>query len=512
MRRLRCRPASMITPLGGAILTFTLAIPQGPAPTTEGAAAHATTHLGLTVFRALSAETPHANVFVSPDSIATALAIVAAGARDETLAEMKQVLGLPAATAETVLFEGLQLLHRRLEAGRGNASDAQRQEIRTLRDQLAAANGRVVELERTDNYREAEIAHREAVRLARQINDLLPNLDRYDLDFANALWVDRTFPVLPDYIANVDRWFGAGAAQLLDFRRDHVGAARTINAWVAARTNQRIRDLLTPEDVPSTTGMIVTNTVWFRGEWRTPFEERFTTTQPFHLANGTETPVSLMRDQWRSDVPYAAFGGDGAWFRTPDEVPADPAAKAPPTYPDARGFQMIELPYKGDTVSMLVLVPLAHDGLSGLEKLITVDRLRAWTARLKERTADVALPRFRLDGTYELADALKTAGMRRAFVSPDQAGGAQFGGISSSRDPREQLFVASVRHRSFVEVNEKGTEAAAATAISMLCGAAAPRTRPFHPVVHADRPFLFVIRDVETGAVLFLGRHVDPRR
>jgi serpin B len=282
--------------------------------------------------------------------------------------------------------------------------------------------------------------------------------------------------------------------------------------WVAARTNQRIRDLLSPDLVPPTTSMIVTNTVWFRGEWRTPFEERNTTTQPFRLADGTETPVSLMRDQWRGGVPYAAFGGDGTWFRTPDDLSADEGTPMPATYPDERGFQMIELPYKGDTLSMLLLVPLAHDGLARLEQLLTADRLRAWTARLKERTADVALPRFRLDGTYELADALKTAGMRRAFVSPDQPGGAQFGGISSSRDPREQLFVASVRHRSFVEVTEKGTEAAAATAMMLAVGAAVPRTRPFHPVVHADRPFLFVIRDVETGAVLFLGRHVDPRR
>ncbi|MCB9876936.1 MAG: serpin family protein [Planctomycetes bacterium] len=489
-------------------------MPQGlhQAPTPEHAAAIATTHLGVELFRTLSHYAPGHNLFVSPDSVTTALAIVMAGARYQTLAEMKAALGLPADTPDATLHEGLQLLHRRLEAGRGVGTDEQRAKVAAMRAQLAALNRRAEELAGKDWKAAGETQH-QAQQLAAEINALLPTIDRYELSCANALWIDRGFPILEDYVATVDRWYGAGAAQRLDFAHDVSGAVRTINDWVAARTNSRIQDLLSPDAVPSTTPMIVTNAIWFRGEWQDPFEERSTEQQPFLLASGSDAQVHLMRDRWRSGVPYAAFTGDGRFFDTPREVPGEPGAKQPQTYPDALGFQMIELPYKGGELAMVVLVPQSRDGLPALEKLLTAERLHAWLAKLDARQVDTALPRFRLEGRHELAPALQAMGMRRAFTSPVQPYGAQFSGISDADDPRQQVYIGRVVHQTWLDVSEKGTEAAAATAVVMAPGAAMPDIRmvPFHPVVRADRPFLFLIRDLKTSAVLFLGRYVDPR-
>ncbi|MEZ6036615.1 MAG: serpin family protein [Planctomycetota bacterium] len=503
----------MITSLPVAFFALA-AMPQGlhQPPTPEHAAALATTHLGIELFRTLAADAPDANLFLSPDSVTTALAIVMAGAKYQTLAEMKSALGLPADTPDATLHEGLRLLHERLEAGRGAGTDEQRAKVAAMRAQLAALNQRAEQLAGSD-WRAAGAAQTEARRIAAAINQLLPDLDRYELNTANALWVSRSFPILDSYVTTVDRWYGSGAAQVLDFANDASGSVRTINQWVAARTNDRIRDLLSPDSISGTTPMVVTNAIWFRGEWRDPFEERDTTAQPFLLASGTDAEVQLMRDRWRGGVPYAAFGGDGRFFSTPREVPGEPGAKQPQTYPDARGFQMIELPYKGGELAMVLMVPQSRDGLPALERLLTAERLHAWLGKLSARQVDTALPRFQLDGSHELSAALQQMGMRRAFTSPDRLDGAQFFGISDAANPSQQVFISRVVHKTWLDVSEKGTEAAAATAVIMEAGAAAPDLRmvPFHPVVRADRPFLFLIRDVKTSAVLFLGRYVAPR-
>ncbi|MBL8732363.1 MAG: serpin family protein [Planctomycetes bacterium] len=517
----------MITSLPAILFTMTT-LPQGPTPTPEATAALATTHLGIELFRTLGHAAPGTNLFVSPDSVTTALAIVMAGAREQTLAEMKRALGLPADTPDAALHAGLQRLQQRLEAGRGTGTDAQRAEVAALRTQLATLNQRAEQLaDGGKDWQAARAAQQEAEQVAALLNRQLQGLDRYELSCANALWVDRSFPILADYVATIDRWYGSGAAQQLDFAHDPDGAAqqldfahdpdgaaRTINDWVAARTNDRIRDLLAKGSVPAATPMIVTNTIWFRGEWQQPFDAARTQPQPFLLAAGGEVSVPLMRDGHRHGVPYAAFDGDGDLFATPHEVPGEPGARQPPTYPDDRGFQMVELPYKGGELAMVVLVPQSRDGLPQLERLLTAERLHGWLTKLGARQVDTSLPRFRLDGDHELAPALQALGMHRAFTSPEQPDGAQFAGISSSTDPRQQVCISRVVHKTMLDVSEKGTEAAAATAVLMAVGAAARPLRmvPFHPVVRADRPFLFLIRDVKTSALLFLGRYVDPRR
>ena len=159
---------------------------------------------------------------------------------------------------------------------------------------------------------------------------------------------------------------------------------------------------------------------------------------------------------------------------------------------------MVELPYKGGELSMLVLLPHSSDGLAELEKRLDAARLAMWTAKLQKRRVDVYLPRFRLEQCRELNEPLRELGVRRAFANPATGHGAQFDGIAASTDPAQALFLAAVVHKAFLDVNEKGTDAAAATAVTMPVGASRmhPRSMPFIPTFRADRPFLFLIRDV----------------
>jgi serine protease inhibitor len=213
-------------------------------------------------------------------------------------------------------------------------------------------------------------------------------------------------------------------------------------------------------------------------------------------------------------VPYAAFTGTGEYFATPAKVPANGKSSVP-TYPDDDGFQIVELPYKGGDLAMVVLLPRRHDGLSVLESLLSPERLNDWLSHLERREVDTALPRWRQRSQVQLGTPLRTLGMARAFTRPTADGGAQFEGMNGATDVDQKLFVGEALHQAFVEVSEEGTEAAAATAVVMAPGAAVPRLVemvPFKPVFRADRPFVYLIRDTKSGAVLFLGRVLDPTR
>jgi serine protease inhibitor len=162
---------------------------------------------------------------------------------------------------------------------------------------------------------------------------------------------------------------------------------------------------------------------------------------------------------------------------------------------------------------MVIVLPRAEDGLPALEKLLAEDNLPTWVSKLNQRVVEVFVPRFKLETDYQMTKTLKALGMVRAFNDPGRPDGAQFDGMSVSKAPGERLFISAVMHKAFVEVNEKGTEAAAATAVALKKEAKedAPRARPFTPVFRADRPFVFLIRDRKTGTILFLGRVLNPK-
>lgn len=496
-----------------AIFASSLPTMQQPAQQGPDPAATAVNGLGVALYRQLTSQGADQNLFSSPFSIGAALAMVAEGARGETLDELRAVLHVPAELPLPAVHLAFARYAQGYREGSGDTSDATRERIATLREQLATANKEADELMRGSAWEKGRAAARRAEQIAAALNELLPQVGRYELRIANSLWVERTFPLVSAYAEALGRSYGTGAAQRLDFRGDPDGARRRINGWVAEHTNDRIVDLIPPDGVGANTPLVVANAMYFRGEWRDPFLASATMEEDFLLPQGKRSKVELMHDRWRNDTPYAAFDGQGRWFKTPAEVPAEPGEPQPQTYPDDRGFTMVELPYKGGELSMVVIAPRTADGLPHLESLLSGERLTAWLARLQPRTVDTAIPRWQLQGAFDLQAALQAAGVYRAFVPPDaRGGGAQFAGISAAKDPAQQVFIGGVFHRAWIEVAEKGTEAAAATAIMMAPGAAMRERRmvPFTPVFRADRPFVFLIRDVRSGAILFLGRVVQP--
>ena len=295
-----------------------------------------------------------------------------------------------------------------------------------------------------------------------------------------------------------------------DFRGQAEAARGEINSWVAQQTHDRIKDLMPPGSIDRATRLVITNAVYFKGEWLDPFNESETQPKDFHLADGSKTPTPMM-SKYELHAGYGAFDADGKTFDTPKMIPVAMSDDDPSLYPDAHGFTAIRLPYKGNKLFMAIIVPRSADGLAALEAKLPQIGLKQWIDRIVDRTVIVNLPKFKLEAEYGLNKSLADLGMVRAFNNPNGANGAQFDRMTTSRNPEDQLFISAVRHKTFVEVNEKGTEAAAATGIAMaaaMARAQPPKTRPFIPTFRADKPFLFAICDKETGSILFLGRIV----
>ena len=496
-----------------ALLLPLVPMPQDP----PDLAAIATNRLAIDVYRHTAAATPGENLFLSPWSISTALLMTAQGARERTAAEMLQTLHVPAGRLADA-HAAFASLQQRLLAG-AETAPATRERIATLQQQLRQHNADADVAARKSDYEAASASQGAAAKVADELNALLATADRYELRSANALWCEGSSPALADFVAVLDRHYGTGGTHTIDFRNAPDAARNRINDWVSQRTERHIQDLLPPGSVTPNTTLVLTNAVYFRGEWRTPFPESNTKEQDWKLASGQTARMRLMRDPTKHDVKYAAFTGTGQLFATPREVPV--ASRPGETthsdgtqlYPDDAGFQVVELPYKGGDLAMVLLLPRAHDCLPALEKLLTAERLATWLGQLESRDVDTALPRFQQRSRLSLGATLQALGMNRAFVNPTLANGAQFEGINGTTDPAKKLCLGEVFHQAFVDVSEKGTEAAAATAVMMgPTGAAMRPVRmvPFQPVFRAEHPFVFLVRDTKSGAILFLGRVSSP--
>lgn len=392
----------------GVLLGGLVALPAAAAEAGLARRAAASSNaFGLDLYTELCGEP--GNVFLSPASIELALGMTAVGARGETVAQMVDVL----------------------------------------------------ELERLGNRRQAALG---------ALNRTL-GADRagVELSLANALWGQRGEPFKKPFLTALRQRYGAGLRRL-DFRAAAEAARRTINAWVAEKTRQKIRDLLQPGDVDADTRLVLTNAIYFKGEWRVQFDPERTTEQRFRLGAGKSVTVPMMRVSARF------------------------------AYAERDGLQLLELPYRGGELGMVVALPAAADGLAAVEDGLDRETLDGWLAALdgRPRQVRVVLPRFEIQARYQLARPLIELGMRLAFGS-----GADFSGMSELGG----LYIAKVIHKTFIKVDEQGSEAAAATAVVMTRGIGA---KPQAQLFRADRPFLFLIRDRTSGAVLFLGRLANP--
>ncbi|HPS90707.1 MAG TPA: serpin family protein [Methanothrix sp.] len=292
----------------------------------------------------------------------------------------------------------------------------------------------------------------------------------YTLIAANALWVDKENPLLPNFAADIDRYFH-GTARNVDFKGAPDDAKSIINSWVESRTGSRIKNLITY--ISPDTQLLITNAVYFKGMWDEAFDKNMTEERNFTTSEGRIIRIPMMESQT-----------SGQQFN----------------YNETNDLQILELPYKGKRLSMIILLPMSNN-TSSLERSLSLEKFMQWRTSLSEtEVGDVRIPKFSFSSKYSLTDDLKGLGLKNTFTQ-----GADFSGINGRTD----LFISDVIHQSFVDVNEQGTEAAAATGASNVM-ACMPGYGP--PDFWADHPFIFFIQDKETGTILFMGRVSDPGR
>lgn len=351
------------------------------------------------------------NLFLSPFSISTALAMTYAGARGNTETQM----------AETLHFS---LSQERLHPA-----------FLTLMQGLQADSAR----------------------------------SGYELSVANALWGQEGYKFHEAFIDITKNYYEAGFKEV-DFVKNIESTRQTINRWVEGKTKDKIKELIKPGILTELTRLVLTNAIYFKGRWMSQFKKESTRPEPFELINGDKAQVSMMNQA----KEFSYFENETA--------------------------QILEMPYEEDKLSMVILLPKEKKGISGLEKLLNPENFRSWLSILRKQEVIVSLPRFKMTSEFLMNEALKSLGMADAFDMKL----ADFSGMTP--DPIG-LYISKVIHKAFVDVNEEGTEAAAATAVVMtLRGMPEPK-----PVFRADHPFIFIIRDIRSGSILFIGRVMDPR-
>jgi serpin B len=286
------------------------------------------------------------------------------------------------------------------------------------------------------------------------------------LKVANSIWPHVEYPLLKDYLALVKQYYDVEIFTVS--YEDSETARHTINAWVEKKTEYKIRELVASGILNSLTRLILVNAIYLKGNWVSQFDKRLTRNAPFWVtpAEQVQTPMMKKVDEF--------------------------------SYGESDDLQILELPYAGYELSMIVLLPRNVDGLRELEERLTAENLPKWTNILEPMDVEVLLPRFKITFPFRLDEMLKSMGMEDAFDSD----GADFSGM----DGTKFLYIGAVLHKAYVSVNEKGTEAAAATAVEMSFGGFSPSP----PSFRADHPFIFLIRENSTGSILFLGRVVNP--
>jgi serpin B len=296
------------------------------------------------------------------------------------------------------------------------------------------------------------------------------------LNIANRLFAQRDYDFRQNFLSLVKQNYGA-AFDPLDFVADAKAATQHINKWVADQTRDKIRDLIPADALNKLTRLVLANALYLKAPWADSFSEKTTQPEPFHVRGGAPVNVRMMRKT-------ARFG-----------------------YAKREGFTAVSLPYAGGDLQFVVLLPNEVNGLRALESKLTADVLTQCT-KLEAQDVDLHLPKFRLEPpTIALAEKLQALGMKSAFDIP--RGSANFDKMAP-RKPNDYLYISNVFHKTFIAVDEKGTEAAAATAVVMMRATAMARPKP--PIeVRVDRPFVYAVQHVPSGACLFLGRVTDPR-
>lgn len=284
-----------------------------------------------------------------------------------------------------------------------------------------------------------------------------------ELNVANSIWVDERYELLEPFTASSEDYYNASVESI---DREDAGVADRINGWVNDATNGKIEEMA-PSPLPDNLIAMLLNAIYFNGDWQFPFDESLTEEQPFQLEDGTDVDVPLM--SMHEDLPY---------LETTD-------------------FQAVSLPYGDGEMSMTVVLPAAHSSLAELKTAMTTETWNEWQDGMTEQAGTIRLPKFKLEKEMILNDTLQRLGMETAFDSAD---------LSKMFSDSDKLYISEVKQKTFIDVNEQGTEAAAATSVSV--GETSAPADPFEMTV--DRPFFFTITDETSGVILFMGAIENP--
>jgi len=366
------------------------------------------------------------NIFFSPWSISTAVAMAYEGARGDTANEIQSVFHFP----------------------------------------------------EDDNVRRASFA--------KMLNTINKAGGKYKLHTANAIWLQEDYPFLEEYKDTISTYY-LGEVKNIDFVNNPSQSSSQINSWVLGHTNNKIKDIVSPDMFNDLTRAVLTNAIYFKGKWEHQFDRDDTKPGDFTLESGEKIKVEMM-SLTDTDLEF--------------------------NYAESDGVQILEMQYQGDKISMLVLLPRVGidpymtnvkfereriepklSNLSHLESILSEEKLQEWRSKLKPQSVYIYMPKYKFKTFYSLNDYLKSMGMSLAF------GNADFSGM----DGTKMLYIDKILHKAYIDVYEEGTEAAASTAIVMTMGIKMPDY-----IFKADHPFIFIIQERETGNILFIGRVNDP--
>lgn len=308
--------------------------------------------------------------------------------------------------------------------------------------------------------------HRAIGDLISQLNAVQKETD-VELSIANAIWAQKGYQFLDEFFRIVQQSYQADLKQV-DFSSAAESARQAINAWVEQQTNEKIKDLLPPKVLNALTRLVLVNAIYFKGFWDNQFKSRDTREMEFWLLTEVAVKVPMMHQEHQ-------FG-----------------------YWENDWLQIMEMPYKEESLSLIVLLPKEKTGITDLEQKLNFENMMAWQSRLRKRKVIVFFPKFKIESQFSLGQTLALMGMPDAF-DPELADFSAMVG-------QKELYISAVIHKAFLEVNEEGSEAAAATGVVVGVTSIAPSP----PIFKADHPFVFFIRDNKSQSILFLGRVLNP--
>jgi len=325
---------------------------------------------------------------------------------------------------------------------------------------------------------------------AKMLNTLNKASGKYKFSIADAIWLQKDYPFLENYKEVISKYY-LGEIKNLDFANNPGKASSDINKWVSKNTNNKITNIVSPSMFNEKSRAVLTNAIYFKGKWEHKFDRDYTKPEDFTLQSGSKIKVPMMK-----------LTDNELYFN----------------YTESDGVQILEMPYQGDKISMLVLLPRTNitapmlqrrfemkrieqktTNMTQLESMLSEEKLQEWRNKLEPETVYIYMPKYTFETSYSLSDYLKSMGMNLSFTWP----GADFSGI----DGTNSLYIDKILHKAYIDVYEEGTEAAAATTLfSKMSGLVMPRYIEFR----ADHPFIFLIQEKETGNILFMGRVNNP--